>query len=84
MAELKIRDVPESKKEKLKELARLNGFKSLNQYLKFVLCELAEEKEIRESQKIHIQQEQVLVDALEKNTKTLNKILDVINGEEEF
>ncbi|MGY3725457.1 hypothetical protein SAMN05421767_10417 [Granulicatella balaenopterae] len=78
-----IRGIAKSKKEKLKELARLNGFKSLNQYLKYVLSELAEEKEVKEYQRIHIKHEQILVDALERNTEIITDIVTMVGGEDD-
>lgn len=80
MAELKIRGIKESKVIKLKEIAKRNGYSSLNSYLLYKLEELAEEIEVVEYRKKYLSTQEKNIKVIEENTEVIKKLFEFLEG----
>lgn len=80
MAELKIRGIKESKVIKLKEIAKRNGYSSLNAYLLYKVEELAEEIEVVEYRKKYLSTQEKNIKVIEENTEVIKKLFEFLEG----
>ena len=76
-----IRGLEKSKVEKLKEIARRNGYPSLNAYLLELLEQVAEEVEVVEYRNKYLDMQDRNIEVLERNTQALKQIFEFIGGE---
>lgn len=76
-----VRGLEKSKVEKLKEIARRNGYPSLNAYLLELLGQVAEEVEVVEYRNKYLDMQDRNIEVLERNTQALKKLYEFIGGE---
>ena len=76
-----IRGLEKSKVEKLKEIARRNGYPSLNAYLLELLEQVAEEVEVVEYRNKYLDMQDRNIEVLERNTQALKQIFEFIGGD---
>jgi hypothetical protein len=76
-----IRGLEKSKVEKLKEIARRNGYPSLNAYLLELLEQVAEEVEVVEYRNKYLDMQDRNIEVLERNTQALKQLYEFIGGE---
>lgn len=80
MAEIKVRGTKESKVIKLKEIAKRNGYSSLNSYLLDKLEELAEEIEVIEYRNKYLNTQEKNIKVIEENTEVIKKLYEFLEG----
>lgn len=83
MNELRIRYVSDGTSAKLKELARKNGFSSLQGYLLNIVTRVAESNEVEDLDRHYRELQNRMMEQLNANTKALQTFVELYGGEEE-
>lgn len=81
MSDIYVRGLPVDKKERLKKLAIQNGYKNLSPYLVTVLGRLAESNEVVDLDRRYQKNIELMIEALDANTKALKSFVEIYGGE---
>ncbi len=82
MNELKIRNVSPATSARLKELAKKNGYSSLQGYLLNIVTRVAESNEVEDLDRQYRELQNRMMEQLTANTNALKTFVDIYGGED--